>query len=207
MEITVPTVNDPALAPAGQHVLSAVVQYVPYALKDGWARQRDRFIGSLHPSLLDALRAGAQGEHRGGGAADAARYRAGVSDQRRTLAPRRAGLRPVLHGAAGAGRRSAPYAACRASTSAGRAAIRAAASWAPPDATPRGKSWRRPDMSESQPPLPHFIKPLLETPFHERARALSPGRQLHPVGRLHHGRCVHHGRAGIFRDPQRRDAL
>jgi aminomethyltransferase len=28
-------------------------------------------------------------------------------------------------------------------------------------------------MSESQPPLPHFIKPLLETPFHGRARALS----------------------------------
>ena len=28
-------------------------------------------------------------------------------------------------------------------------------------------------MSESQRPLPHFIKPLLETPFHARARALS----------------------------------
>ena len=28
----------PALAPAGKHVLSAVVQYAPYALKDGWAQ-------------------------------------------------------------------------------------------------------------------------------------------------------------------------
>ncbi len=27
----------PALAPAGQHVLSAIVQYAPYALKEGWA--------------------------------------------------------------------------------------------------------------------------------------------------------------------------
>jgi phytoene dehydrogenase-like protein len=34
MEITVPTVNDPALAPPGQHVLSAIVQYAPYALKE-----------------------------------------------------------------------------------------------------------------------------------------------------------------------------
>jgi phytoene dehydrogenase-like protein len=53
MEITVPSVNDPALAPAGRHVLSAVVQYVPYELKDGWTRQRDRFI-DLCTQLLDA---------------------------------------------------------------------------------------------------------------------------------------------------------
>ncbi len=52
MEITVPSVNDPALAPAGRHVLSAVVQYVPYELKDGWTRQRDRFL-DLCTSLLE----------------------------------------------------------------------------------------------------------------------------------------------------------
>jgi phytoene dehydrogenase-like protein len=44
MEITLPTMNDPGLAPAGKHVLSAVVQYAPYALKDGWLDERDRFI-------------------------------------------------------------------------------------------------------------------------------------------------------------------
>jgi len=44
MEVTVPTVNDPALAPAGQHVLSAIVQYAPYALKEGWQSGRQRFI-------------------------------------------------------------------------------------------------------------------------------------------------------------------
>ena len=36
LEITVPTVNDPTLAPAGRHVLSAVVQYAPYRLAAGW---------------------------------------------------------------------------------------------------------------------------------------------------------------------------
>jgi phytoene dehydrogenase-like protein len=36
MEITLPTVHDPELAPAGKHVLSALVQYAPYRLKQGW---------------------------------------------------------------------------------------------------------------------------------------------------------------------------
>jgi phytoene dehydrogenase-like protein len=44
MEVTVPTANDPGLAPAGQHVLSAIVQYAPYALKEGWQSGRQRFI-------------------------------------------------------------------------------------------------------------------------------------------------------------------
>jgi phytoene dehydrogenase-like protein len=43
MEITLPTHNDQGLAPAGQHVLSAIVQYAPYALKGGWAGQRQAF--------------------------------------------------------------------------------------------------------------------------------------------------------------------
>jgi phytoene dehydrogenase-like protein len=43
MEITVPTQNDPGLAPAGQHVLSAIVQYAPFALKGGWDSQRQAF--------------------------------------------------------------------------------------------------------------------------------------------------------------------
>jgi phytoene dehydrogenase-like protein len=42
MEITVPTVNDPTLAPPGHHVLSAIVQYAPYALKEGWDSGRQR---------------------------------------------------------------------------------------------------------------------------------------------------------------------
>jgi phytoene dehydrogenase-like protein len=51
MEITVPTVNDPTLAPAGQHVLSAIVQYAPYALKEGWQSGRQRFVEVALESL------------------------------------------------------------------------------------------------------------------------------------------------------------
>ena len=35
-EIVIPSVHDASLAPAGQHVLSAHVMYVPYRLKGGW---------------------------------------------------------------------------------------------------------------------------------------------------------------------------
>jgi len=51
MEITVPTANDPTLAPAGEHVLSAIVQYAPYALKEGWESGRQRFMDTA----LDVL--------------------------------------------------------------------------------------------------------------------------------------------------------
>jgi phytoene dehydrogenase-like protein len=43
LEITIPSVHDSGLAPAGQHVLSAVVQYAPYDLAGGWDASRDRF--------------------------------------------------------------------------------------------------------------------------------------------------------------------
>ncbi len=36
MEITFPSFRDDSLAPVGQHVMSAIVQYAPYALKGGW---------------------------------------------------------------------------------------------------------------------------------------------------------------------------
>jgi phytoene dehydrogenase-like protein len=60
MEITVPTLNDPALAPPGQHVLSALVQYAPYTLKDGWLDERDRFTTQCI-SLLERYAPGISG--------------------------------------------------------------------------------------------------------------------------------------------------
>jgi phytoene dehydrogenase-like protein len=57
MEITVPTLNEPELAPSGKHVLSAIVQYAPYALKAGWQDERQRFT----QLCLDVLEAAAPG--------------------------------------------------------------------------------------------------------------------------------------------------
>jgi phytoene dehydrogenase-like protein len=43
IEITIPSLNDHSLAPQGQHVLSAIVQYAPYDLKGGWEAAKDGF--------------------------------------------------------------------------------------------------------------------------------------------------------------------
>jgi phytoene dehydrogenase-like protein len=47
MEITIPSLHDPDLAPAGKHVLSAVVQFAPYGLKGGWEAGREAFAKSV----------------------------------------------------------------------------------------------------------------------------------------------------------------
>ncbi len=43
MEVSIGTVHDDSLAPAGKHVLSAVVQYAPYRLQAGWEAGRAAF--------------------------------------------------------------------------------------------------------------------------------------------------------------------
>jgi phytoene dehydrogenase-like protein len=53
LEITIPTLADPGLAPAGRHVMSVIVQYAPYALTGGWESQRQAFTDCI----LDALAA------------------------------------------------------------------------------------------------------------------------------------------------------
>jgi phytoene dehydrogenase-like protein len=57
IEVTVPTIHDPGLAPSGQHVLSAIVQYVPHAPAAGWAGERKRFTDRC----IDTLDAHAPG--------------------------------------------------------------------------------------------------------------------------------------------------
>lgn len=44
MEVSIPTLHDQSLAPAGKHVLSAVVQYAPHCLKGGWEAGRTAFL-------------------------------------------------------------------------------------------------------------------------------------------------------------------
>jgi phytoene dehydrogenase-like protein len=51
LEITLPTTNDSTLAPAGGHVLSATVQYAPYAVRGGWAAERERLAERLVEQL------------------------------------------------------------------------------------------------------------------------------------------------------------
>ena len=42
LDIVIPTVADPSLAPSGKHIMSVTVKYTPYKLRDGdWGSKRD----------------------------------------------------------------------------------------------------------------------------------------------------------------------
>jgi phytoene dehydrogenase-like protein len=52
MDITIPSLVDPSLAPKGAHVMSIHVQYAPYKLKDGdWSSRREEFGDTVVRSL------------------------------------------------------------------------------------------------------------------------------------------------------------
>jgi phytoene dehydrogenase-like protein len=52
LDITIPTLTDSGLAPAGQHVLSAYVQYTPYKLKEGdWKARREEVAAAVLSTL------------------------------------------------------------------------------------------------------------------------------------------------------------
>ena len=63
MDISIPTVHDPSLAPEGKHVLSAIIQFAPYELKQGWNDQtRETFkqllidcIAQYAPAIRDLI--------------------------------------------------------------------------------------------------------------------------------------------------------
>ena len=58
LEATIPTLSDPTLAPEGTHVMSVLVQYAPYRLREGhWDAERDG-LGDLVLKTLEAYAPG-----------------------------------------------------------------------------------------------------------------------------------------------------
>ncbi|OQM74311.1 phytoene desaturase family protein [Manganibacter manganicus] len=51
MEITLPSLTDPSLAPQDGCILSANVQYAPYALKEGWETGKPKFLAAIMAQL------------------------------------------------------------------------------------------------------------------------------------------------------------
>jgi phytoene dehydrogenase-like protein len=51
LEVTIPTLADRGLAPAGKHVMSVIVQYAPYKLAGGWQSQRQAFSDGVLDTL------------------------------------------------------------------------------------------------------------------------------------------------------------
>jgi phytoene dehydrogenase-like protein len=64
IDIVIPSLTDPSVAPAGKHVMSCFVQYAPYHLKeDNWDNQREAFgdtvidtIAEYAPNIKDIIR-------------------------------------------------------------------------------------------------------------------------------------------------------
>ncbi len=52
MDISIPTIHDKSLAPEGKHVLSAIVQFAPYDLKQDW---NDEAKDSFKQLLIDCI--------------------------------------------------------------------------------------------------------------------------------------------------------
>jgi phytoene dehydrogenase-like protein len=63
VDIVIPSLTDPSVAPPGKHVMSCFVQYAPYALREGtWDEQREAFgdavidaISQYAPNLRDRI--------------------------------------------------------------------------------------------------------------------------------------------------------
>jgi phytoene dehydrogenase-like protein len=64
IDIVIPSLTDPSVAPPGQHVMSCFVQYAPYHLKEGtWDEQREAFgdavidaIAEFAPNIRNIIR-------------------------------------------------------------------------------------------------------------------------------------------------------
>jgi phytoene dehydrogenase-like protein len=63
IDMVIPTLTDPSVAPPGKHILSCFVQYAPYALANGtWDEQREAFgdavidtLAEFAPSIRDII--------------------------------------------------------------------------------------------------------------------------------------------------------
>jgi phytoene dehydrogenase-like protein len=54
LEVTIPSLTDPSLAPAGKHVISVYMQYAPFKLKAGdWETQRDALGNTVVKTLAE----------------------------------------------------------------------------------------------------------------------------------------------------------
>jgi phytoene dehydrogenase-like protein len=64
VDVVIPSLTDPSVAPPGKHVMSCFVQYAPYKLKDGtWDEKREEFgdavvnaIAEFAPNLKNIIR-------------------------------------------------------------------------------------------------------------------------------------------------------
>ena len=139
IDMVIPSLTDPSVAPPGKHVLSCFVQYAPYKLREGsWDEKREAFgdavvetISEYAPNLKSIILPPP--------GADAARPRARVEPVGGQHLPGRAEPRAALLPAPGSGLGALPHAGERALPVRVGDAPRAAGSWARPAGSPRSR--------------------------------------------------------------------
>ena len=57
MDIVIPSMIDPAMAPPGKHVMSIFVQYAPYHVNGGWTDAKREAFGDAVIDTLARVRA------------------------------------------------------------------------------------------------------------------------------------------------------
>ena len=98
LEITIPSIADPSLAPAGKHVMSVGMQSAPYDLRGSdWNQQRDT-LGDTVVHLIEEYAPGFKNSSPAPPDSHAARPGTGIRSHGRPSLPRRNGSRPnFLH--------------------------------------------------------------------------------------------------------------
>ena len=96
IDMVIPSLTDPSVAPPGKHVMSCFVQYAPYHLKEGtWDEHKEAFGDTVIDTHRRA-RAEHQGHHPAPPGSDAARSRTRMGPDRRQHLPGRADARAAV---------------------------------------------------------------------------------------------------------------
>ncbi len=102
MDMVIPTLTDPSIAPPGKHIMSCFVQYAPYKLASGtWDDQREAFGDTVIDTIAEYATEHPR-HHPAPAGRDAARSRTGVRAHRRQHLSRRADARTTVLRATGA---------------------------------------------------------------------------------------------------------
>ena len=96
IDIVIPSLTDPSVAPPGKHVMSCFVQYAPYHLKEGTLGRAPRGVRRHRHQHARRARAEHQGHHPPPSGPDPARPRARVGAHRRQHLPGRADARAAV---------------------------------------------------------------------------------------------------------------
>ena len=113
MDIVIPSMIDPSMAPPGKHVMSIFVQYAPYHVNGGWTDARREALGDAVVETLAAVRAEPEERDPAPAGGHAGRHRAHRRAGRRQHLPGRALAAADVLPAAGAGLGEVPHAARR----------------------------------------------------------------------------------------------